>query len=121
MRFRDWVSDVCSSDLPGAAAVGARLRFRAGFPVRAADGEQAGARILASVAGAADLLIDELGDKLGDSGRIGNILGNPLGFDRLQDARDLGDRMSVEAGKKVSIRVDLGGRRNSQKKKKERK
>src|SRR3546814_3203955 len=58
----------------------------AGFPVRAADGWQGGARILASVAGAADLLIDELRD----ARRTGKILRDPLGLHRFQDARDLG-------------------------------
>src|SRR3546814_18377006 len=102
MRISDWSSDVCSSD----------LLFRGGdFKTR-------------EVA---------LGDEVDDAGdRVGAIGGHRRAGQRVdaldQRERDVvevdsavdvrrRDRKSVVEGKSVSVRVDLGGRRSTQKKK----
>src|SRR3546814_20777795 len=101
MRISDWSSDVCSSDLQIQALVFAR-----GHP-RAVDGDQLAQR-----------LQEVRGRKLGKGQTPGaplhppRILVGPEGVDRA-------DRKSVVEGKRVSVRVDLGGRRVSKKKKKE--
>src|SRR3546814_12744583 len=90
MRISDWSSDVCSSDLCGAAR-----RERAG---RAGDAAGGGA--------AAHL---RRGIDRGRAGRGQAARGG-------QPAAAGGDRKSVVEGKSVSVRVDLGGRRIIKKK-----
>src|SRR3546814_8248324 len=84
MRISDWSSDVCSSDLLLFTAVGAPL--------------------LAFILNAA-----LLGRDLEAMVRARHPDRPPLG----RGARwSLGDRKSVVKGKRVSVRVDLGGRRS---------
>src|SRR3546814_13006917 len=88
MRISDWSSDVCSSDLPWSshASSSRAMVGRACAPARAGQ-RQVGERTLAVTAVAA----------------VEQHWGAP-------------DRKSVVEGKSVSVRVDLGGRRNIKKK-----
>src|SRR3546814_18058261 len=89
MRMSDWSSDVCSSDLDAdrdRRGVAARLRCRRQQPVPEDD---AGGRALSG----AD--------------------GRRQSDDQRRPARQ--DRQSVVAGKSVSVRDELGGRRNIKK------
>src|SRR3546814_13069081 len=105
MRISDWSSDVCSSDLAhqqvGVVAVGVLVRDEAvagGFAEnrRIGDAPYLGARHFQHVVPAAV-----------EVQRI-----------HLPGAQGLEDRKSVVSGKSVSVRVDLGGRRILNKKKK---
>src|SRR3546814_19732324 len=102
MRISDWSSDVCSSDLIGLEPL-----------------EIAGEQVLAEAVGHP---VDE------DGGGVPLIwpqdqalafLAHVIGGVALAQHRQLGkaDRKSVGEGKSVSVRVDLGGRRNLTKKK----
>src|SRR3546814_1146152 len=86
MRISDWSSDVCSSDLHEAASIETEIRFEQG--VQALQQQAA-------------------------SGQQGKRRGN-LECD--QPPAQSGDRKSVVSGKRVSVRVDLGGRRIIKKK-----
>src|SRR3546814_19183896 len=98
MRISDWSSDVCSSDLQRDPA-------RTGIePDRA--GHQFGRGI---AAGAADKRA-QTGDKLFGLERLGEVIVRP-GLKRSEERR---------VGKRVSVRVDLGGRRIIKKKKQKR-
>src|SRR3546814_18355369 len=106
MRISDWSSDVCSSDLalagPAAATalVGARQRRqgRSGMPAtdRPAD---------------SDRPRRPAGRRLPEPERVG-VLGHR---NRRGQARP--DRKGGVSGKRESVSVDLGGRRNIRKKK----
>src|SRR3546814_12227746 len=97
MRISDWSSDLCSSDL---------LDCRRHEHGRVVDGQ----------------ILDVLRETLGELVHAGGDLlrnGDGVGAGRLVDA-DSGaglaveaseDRKSVVEGKRVSVRVDLGGRR----------
>src|SRR3546814_16021954 len=91
MRISDWSSDVCSSDLSAAA----------GLHVRRIDGSQI--RYNNENPYLPDLLICR--PELADAAL------------RLAAAyrADAGDRKSEGSGKRVSVRVDLGGRRLNKK------
>src|SRR3546814_18821855 len=94
MRISDWSSDVCSSDLvQQTSATRARLRSRQAWKNRPAQIN--GAR----TSGTARL----------------SMPAAPPGSHSGMPARD---RKSVVEGKRVSVRVDIGGRRLNKKKKK---
>src|SRR3546814_8288758 len=92
MRIRDWSSDVCSSDL---VADGVKIRANShieGAPYRAAWRDR----------------------------EVGEIVPSDFGLMKLEDpdlATPYADRKSVEEGKSVAGRVDIGGCRIIQKKK----
>src|SRR3546814_15349220 len=104
MRISDWSSDVCSSDL---------ARAEQPAVVAAGDGVQAGR--LAAV-----------GMHAGVHQRTFNVA-RPISTSTTEmiqkrtitrgSGQPLRDRKSVVEGKSVSVRVDLGGRRNLKKKK----
>src|SRR3546814_11558141 len=98
MRISDWSSDVCSSDLGRDEAL---LRLHIGR-----DRPEQRWLLLIGTVGAAEPL--------------DRSIGFPACFEQIMDAAALvrGDRKSVVSGKSVSVRVDLGGRRIIQKKKK---
>src|SRR3546814_14692002 len=99
MRISDWSSDVCSSDLPCFSISRLRSIGRPGagvFAVGAADARGAAAKSSA--------LADTAAGLPGTAYRGANAA--------------VGDRQSVAEGKRVSVRVGLGGSRNSKKKKK---
>src|SRR3546814_18703800 len=106
MRISYWSSDVCSSDLEadGRAAEAQRVADRAGDGLVLGGGE---------AVGAVDL--EDGGNGAGEARRAG--------LDHAQ-RRDKGrqpgleERKRDEAGKSVSVRVDLGGGRIIKKKKK---
>src|SRR3546814_12542314 len=106
MRISDWSSDVCSSDLsrrPGLSGEVLLQSRRYRLP-RLADADRRGRRrgLLGSVVP---------GMRAGDGADGGGSAALP---DR---HRQRADRKSAVSGKSVSVRVDLGGRRNIQKKK----
>src|SRR3546814_13455700 len=94
MRISDWSSDVCSSDLPLATGP----RRHPGAPPARREHRHGGARH-------AELRPHRAAP--GASAR------------RLALGQGRGDRKSVVSGKSVAVRVDLGGRRNIKKKKRE--
>src|SRR3546814_15068940 len=104
MRISDWSSDVCSSDLLGE---------------RCHEGRPPGD------AGAGDIESDadvQQVEAAGDGGAAGRLLGDEPARDPQEagppegEGAGLGDRKSVVSGQRVSVRVDLGGRRISKKK-----
>src|SRR3546814_12929649 len=107
MRISDWSSDVCSSDLPGDAR-----DFVADLKQRIVGDEE---RVIAL----------RWRQKMHHHQRVRRDLlcGDAKPLHRLgqsrQCARHPVDRKSVVEGKSVSVRVDLGGRRNIKKKIKE--
>src|SRR3546814_19368116 len=105
MRISDWSSDVCSSDLrPGS---GLRTRDDGGD-----DGSYLSILALRSTgtAGAA-IFSGAAGRKR--RGQSGN---RPARIsDATRSASEAGDRKSVVEGKRVAVRVDLGGRRTIKK------
>src|SRR3546814_13390000 len=118
MRISDWSSDVCSSDLE---------RDDMGLPLACKRGERSMKR-LAIYCGSATPgdpryieLAREVGRTLAERG-IGVVYGGGrLGLmgaiaDSALDAGGEVDRKSVLEGKRVSVRVDLGGRRTIKKK-----
>src|SRR3546814_20575696 len=109
MRISDWSSDVCSSDL--LLLLRDRVDDLAG-PVDlllVTVGPQCDAAQLGALGGQEDHA--EIG------ARAGRELLRQLAGRALLEVRDLdggiegGDRKSVVEGKRVSVRVDLGGRR----------
>src|SRR3546814_15504738 len=114
MRISDWSSDVCSSDLIEDIALGNAGESADGLgPGDDADrhlGDIAGDhRVLA---GLADTDEAEAGDQQGARHRIEHDL---LRLRLRIMALEI-DRKSDVQGKSVSVRVDLGGRRNIKKK-----
>src|SRR3546814_19070250 len=107
MRISDWSSDVCSSDLQRDYPEGAwhhPRRCDAALPPAA------------PVRWLAELRARTVGEggRLGDHGQASSQRGRRL----LADAGLRGrDRKSVVSGKRVSVRVDLGGGRHIKKKK----
>src|SRR3546814_18681036 len=99
MRISDWSSDVCSSDLS------ARLLDISSY-------DEAGAAAIEAITQAARNLPSDgwlarhgEGDPFGPIARmLAEVRGTALARAR--------DRKSVVEGKSVSVRVDLGGRRN---------
>src|SRR3546814_12026525 len=125
MRISDWSSDVCSSDLLTA---GWRARFSHCLLFNPTDARSArynpllevrrGEHEVRDVQNIADILVDPEGalerrnhwEKTSHSLLVGAIL-------HILHAEEE-DRKSVVSGKSVSVRVDLGGRRNIKKKNK---
>src|SRR3546814_20537527 len=112
MRISDWSSDVCSSDLaahgvnPASQPVLSRVpALTLAESYKRGDNYEYGRALetAATTVLGADLARRVLGDLL---------LLNDTGLDRLG-----GDRKSVVGGKRVSVRVDPGGRRNIKKNK----
>src|SRR3546814_20026390 len=146
MRISDWSSDVCSSDLASGYQVGGAAVYTAGHAVRqmtrsAADPQTGETRTIDASAyftGAADAGdYTDFSYGVGGQSNLAGILvhdtvyaegggdislnaGNDvLGRrDVWQEARLAKDRKSVVSGKRVSVRVDLGGRRLIKQKKK---
>src|SRR3546814_8796970 len=100
MRISDWSSDVCSSDLP---------LMLAHVLETARPGEKL---LLVGFGQGADALIFEITDAI-DTARpragVSGAIANGLVTDSY--LRMLSDRKSVVEGKRVSVRVGLGGRR----------
>src|SRR3546814_17479012 len=99
MRISDWSSDVCSSDLNALEARAAARRRR---PVHRGEGREGGHL---SIGRANEPLAEILG-----AGAIGGVA---LDIDAL-DAALVDEVRSEErrVGKRVSVRVDLGGSRS---------
>src|SRR3546814_15123185 len=101
MRISDWSSDVCSSDL-----------------VELQEGRRQARRQRDDAAGLGDAQGDahggdeENGDD--DGARHAPLLQRPH-----EDEAEAGERKSVVSGKRVSVRVELGGSRTIKKKKKQ--
>src|SRR3546814_15003757 len=139
MRISDWSSDVCSSDL---VQDGLDLRQQ---PRRALPGT-AIAEFRRGDDADTDRIRTHFGDTCGDGAlRISGKLGDDIGVEHIEpahrsmafagrnvsstsgnwssgpsgckDARNSRDRKDVVQGKRVSVRVDLGDRRTSKKKK----
>src|SRR3546814_19689385 len=99
MRISDWSSDVCSSDLPEDLT-------------RVALGVVA--NVQGAVSGTGQIRWDR--NSVSSDGRFGTQdMSLAAAFGPVTGL----DRKSVVEGKSVSVRVDLGGRRNSKKKKEE--
>src|SRR3546814_13725221 len=115
MRISDWSSDVCSSDLiffliPGVQILGVALLalpFRANIPIGAAM------TFLSNPVTTPFIIAASVW--LGD--RMFGLHANVATFSVMISVRNSRNR-SVERrlGKSVSVRVDLGGRRNIKKK-----
>src|SRR3546814_11271792 len=106
MRISDWSSDVCSSDLIAERPLGAR------HPVAIFDRGQVerligGAEHLEEMARAVALVAGTVGAQHDDRVRQNDLFAR----------RERLDRQSGVQGKRVSVRVDLGGRRILKKKK----
>src|SRR3546814_18820871 len=102
MRISDWSSDVCSSDLRLAAVAVQRLDDqRAVAPVE----------ILHRVEIAGDHRRRHIFGEIEHEHFLGRVADRDRVVDHQRLARDALDRTSVESGKSVSVRVDLGGRR----------
>src|SRR3546814_16921993 len=120
MRISDWSSDVCSSDL---CSLGERKRRETAF-IRGLEFETADFRKIKPLARRRHAVGP--GKRIGDRGahvgrshlrqhRSINIFHHRMD-DRLWMNKHI-DRKSVVWGKSVSVRVDIGGRRNIKKKK----
>src|SRR3546814_15775314 len=118
MRISDWSSDVYSSDLVDqaddvgnllgavldAADRGDRIADHAAALFRGIAG---GDRQLVGGLGVLGILFHRRGDLVHRGGRL--LDGGGLAFRALGEI--LAERKSVVSGKRVSVRVDLGGRR----------
>src|SRR3546814_20866207 len=100
MRISDWSSDVCSSDLRQAGDLVLEEAAVIGEPLVV----QLGVRRLAGEAAAVERQVRRMGAPAAAA---------ELGAQRLEHPAD---RKSVGSGKRVSVRVDLGGRRKIEKK-----
>src|SRR3546814_20216083 len=113
LRISDWMSDVCASDLGAARATrGAdgEVRLRPGGPCRQ------GARPRADRAAARPA--DRFRRRIARTARAHlHVDHRPAAAETGAGAQRARDRKSVVEGKGVSVRVDLGGRRNLKKKK----
>src|SRR3546814_21107326 len=110
MRISDWSSDVCSSDL--GIDVAAVLRAREILAVANAGKEVEPVCAIAPAERALDVAAGQRRERAGSAQ-----------FDRpfLVAIAAGADRTSVVSGKRVSVRVDLGGRRFIEKQKTQRK
>src|SRR3546814_16678241 len=114
MRISDWSSDVCSSDLVPGKALALLLWLPLLWPSRGLPGQ-----------GEAELVVLDVGQGLSvlvRTARHGLLYdmgpAQPDGFDageRVGVPSLRADRKSVVWGTSVSVRVDLGGRRNLKK------
>src|SRR3546814_14889247 len=141
MRISDWSSDVCSSDLPGlrfgaeGGKVGTSISLRGISKVPIGAGAAGVVQYFADVPYPAEggnvptydlaniqVLRGPQGTLFGRNTLGGAILMNPQAPTRQFEGyakvtygrfayRELEDRKRVVAGKSVSVRVDLGGRR----------
>src|SRR3546814_16193946 len=101
MRISDWSSDVCSPDLYTQATTFAS-------PLAAAN---------ADLDTKVDVLrLAMLQAALAEFPATGHVL-NPIDWAEIELTKITEDRKSVVEGKRVSVRVDLGGRSNINKKK----
>src|SRR3546814_20889131 len=106
MRISDWSSDVCSSDLRDRSRC--RLRDRREVLTRSTTVKPANLIELARNRQPAEVLLaNVLDENMSSSIKAGQNL--------VQAAK--ADRQSVGSGKRVSVRVDLGGRKLLKKKK----
>src|SRR3546814_19633098 len=113
MRISDWSSDVCSSDL--LVHIAAQDRRDIGI-------DHGGIAAADELDQRRDLVA---GRDLGEAERLGQVcnlclLGGIAVAVHEQDGDRTEDRKSVVSGKRVSVRVDFGGRRNNKKKNKKR-
>src|SRR3546814_15201876 len=106
MRISDWSSDVCSSDL--------RPGDRPAVEIEHPAGEQAALALAVMRDPAAHWQLRRTGNMEGTEDGIIRGIVRTAEIDR----NDQQDRKSVVYGKSVSVRVDLGGRRNTKKKRK---
>src|SRR3546814_11587197 len=99
MRISDWSSDVCSSDLAKPVLYVCNVDEGG-----AAEGNEHSARVFDKAAkeGARAVIV---------SAAIEAEIVTMPAEDRAEFLADLGDRTSVVYGKRVSVRVDIGGRR----------
>src|SRR3546814_20221007 len=106
MRISDWSSDVCSSDLPKEFA--SIPRICPGYGLITRNPEVVGS-------GEGDLVKRSPEPTIIGIRRVCHPeISSPLPASRYR--RRSGDRKSVVSGKRVSVRVDLGGRRIIKKK-----
>src|SRR3546814_11103611 len=118
MRISDWSSDVCSSDLFGAAVRDAQARRRQWLIAQGFAVETNGA-----VRYRSDMLPAlQRRELLRNAGQLSDELG--MGFVETCPGEQIEgvlrrDRKSVESGKRVLVRVELVGRRIIKNKKKE--
>src|SRR3546814_13442129 len=114
MRISDWSSDVCSSD----------LEFCVGVDLATYEFENVPAKTAEFVASRIPLLPAPIALSVGQDRLSEKSLFDKLGIPvprympvATREALELAvDRKSVVEGKSVSVRVDLGGRRNIKKK-----
>src|SRR3546814_11481678 len=99
MRISDWSSDVCSSDL----STGGRKRKAGGWPAAKPPSGASGRN-----------WNNDMGPKGADWKKPAI---RPPGAMNARSRRGRAERKSVVEGKRVSVRVDLGGRRIIKKKK----
>src|SRR3546814_15841633 len=109
MRISDWSSDVCSSDLTERRAMLEEAAGIAGLHVRRKDAEQ---KLRAT-----ETNLTRLGEIVADMELRANALRRQArAAEKYKRLSEEMDRKSVEEGKSVSVRVDLGGRRFNKKK-----
>src|SRR3546814_18921758 len=112
MRISDWSSDVCSSDLDGWSPAAQFAQLASGRRVRVA-----GIVLLRQRPGTASgVIFSTIEDETG----VANIVLWPRVFERFRKTVLTASpaRTSVASGTRVSVRVDLGGRRALDTKKK---
>src|SRR3546814_19217389 len=118
MRISDWSSDVCSSDLEHKCLCSLQLplQFRCIF-IRLCRRLRIRALASGAFACAGGLFWLIKFDVLAIEREIHTVayLGEPLGLRRPEDSRASRDRQSVVSGKRVSVRVAVGGCRLSKK------
>src|SRR3546814_16100950 len=124
MRISDWSSDVCSSDLRHrcAGSCTQRVGCDAGGAAAVAQIVHIDQATASRLAGGGDEL-QRMGLRQRAGERVGETFHLRPRAARIQrkhhvQALAAGDRKSVVEGKSVSVRVDRGGRRISEKKKK---
>src|SRR3546814_12466045 len=114
MRISDWSSDVCSSDLVGEI-IAVMMRHRKAD--RLARFIAAGEGALRILHRQRDVAADEMPARVAQQ-RAGQQPAPRQHLETVADAQHIRDPESVVAGKRVSVRVTLGGRRIIKKKKK---
>src|SRR3546814_13568242 len=113
MRISDWSSDVCSSDLAiervkyAAYEIGANCIVGLSIDMDEISGKGKSMFMLTAI-GTAVIIEKEVGEKVlpKSDEKLENV-----GVDRINVLRRKRDRKSVEEGKRVSVRLDLGGSR----------